>query len=193
MAANLGMLSRVTGALNILSPNLNFLMFPSGTKVSSTHFLFTNRLQFQRLELTNSQDYGIQLHPSDPPFTAPFIETIVLPPHLSTENWYASFQSHLTTASTDRSCTWAEVRPDAISGFVPNGSAFNLAAHWATYLSADALLEGPYPGTAQDTNFFSTTPVHRLLVVWRLTFLCTPKLVTVESYSISRIKNNRPV
>lgn len=75
-----------------------------------------------------------------------------LPPSLSTENWYASFQEHLTTASANRSWTWCEVRPDAIIGFVPNGSTFNLAAHWATYLSAYQLLEGkgakvPYPGT----------------------------------------------
>lgn len=37
-------------------------------------------------------------------------------------------------------------------GFVPNGSAFNLAAHWATYLSLYALVQGagagvPFPGT----------------------------------------------
>lgn len=147
MAANLGMLSRVTGALNILSPNLKFLVFPSGTKVCPL-------LSFLCCQMANisTQGYGIQLPPSDRPFTAPFIESMVLPPHLSTENWYALFQSHLATASANRSWTWAEVRPDAIIGFVPNGSTFNLAAHWATYLSAYALLEGPgsevpYPGT----------------------------------------------
>ena len=31
-------------------------------------------------------------------------------------------------------------------GFVPNGSAFNLTARWATYLSLYALIE-PFPGT----------------------------------------------
>ena len=36
-------------------------------------------------------------------------------------------------------------------GFVPNGSTFNLLAHWATYLSVYALVEGkgakvPFPG-----------------------------------------------
>ncbi|KAK0105642.1 hypothetical protein ONS95_004170 [Cadophora gregata] len=105
-----------------------------------------------RKVLKQTQGYGIQLPPSNRPFTAPFLETMVLPPHLSTENWYASFQTHLTTASANRPWTWAEVRPDAIIGFVPNGSTFNLAAHWATYLSAYALLEAPgskvpYPGT----------------------------------------------
>ena len=37
-------------------------------------------------------------------------------------------------------------------GFVPNGSTFNLTAHWASYLSTYALVEGkgakvPFPGT----------------------------------------------
>jgi len=37
-------------------------------------------------------------------------------------------------------------------GFVPNGSAFNLTAHWPSYLSSYALIEGrgakvPFPGT----------------------------------------------
>ncbi|KAH9218272.1 hypothetical protein DL95DRAFT_434371 [Leptodontidium sp. 2 PMI_412] len=131
VAANLSMLSRVTGALNTLAPNLKFLVFPSGTK-----------------------GYGIQLPPSQRPFTAPFAETMRLPPSLSTENWYASFQAHLTTASADHSWTWCEVHPDAIIGFVPNGRTFNLAAHWATYLSAYLLIEGkgaqvPYPGTTK--------------------------------------------
>ncbi|KAL2062461.1 hypothetical protein VTL71DRAFT_6727 [Oculimacula yallundae] len=129
VAINVGMLSRVTGAVNILCPTLKFFVFPSGTK-----------------------GYGIQLPASQRPFQAPFTEDMRLPPSLSSENWYALFQEHLTTASANRSWTWCEVRPDAIIGFVPNGSTFNLAAHWATYLSAYLLLEGkgaklPYPGS----------------------------------------------
>jgi len=46
------------------------------------------------------------------------------------------------------------VRPDAIIGFVPNGSTFNLTAHWAAYLSTYSLVEGkgakvPFPGTTK--------------------------------------------
>ena len=68
--------------------------------------------------------------------------------------------------------TWCEIRPDAIVsslsmlqipllishfwqiGFVPNGNAFNLTAHWANYLSLYALVEGkgatvPFPGSIE--------------------------------------------
>ena len=127
------------------------------------------------------------------------METMVLPPHLSAENWYASFQSYLTTAIANRSWTWAEVRPDPIIGLVPNGSTFNLATHWATYLSAYALIDGPgskvpYPGTtAGYESLFNDASASIIGRLTRFTFVYTPKLVVVGSYSISRIKNNRPL
>ena len=106
------------------------------------------------------------------------METMVLPPHLSAENWYASFQSYLTTAIANLSWTWAEVPPDAIIGFVPNGSTFNLAAHWATYLSAYALIEGPgskvpYPETtAGYESLFNDASAS---IIGRLTiYVCLP-------------------
>ena len=45
-------------------------------------------------------------------------------------------------------------------GFVPNGSTFNLPAHWATYLSLYALVQGkgakvPFPGTVAGYNALS--------------------------------------
>lgn len=96
-----------------------------------------------------------------------------LPPSLDNENWYHSFQDHLHRASIKRPWTWCEVRPDAIIGFVPNGSTFNLAAHWATYLSAYALLEGKgakvsYPGSTNGYlstfNDASATMIARLAI-----------------------------
>ena len=92
------------------------------------------------------------------------------PPHDNKLNYYA-FRDLLTEQSKEKQWSWCEVCPDAIVsptlfqyvsacsdlssqkiGFVPNGSAFNLAAHWASYLSTYALVEGkgakvPFPGT----------------------------------------------
>ncbi len=67
--------------------------------------------------------------------------------------WYSAFSNLLSTQSASRAWTWCEVQPDAIIGFTPNGSTFSLAAHWATYLSLYAHIEGPganvpFAGTA---------------------------------------------
>lgn len=51
------------------------------------------------------------------------------------------------------------MRPDAIIGFVPNSSTFNLAVYWATYLSAYALLEG----TGSKAPYLRTTKGYKLL------------------------------
>jgi len=68
------------------------------------------------------------------------------------KTWYPASENLLSEQSKGRQWTWCEVRPDAIIGFTPNGSAFNLTAHWATYLSLYAHVEGkgakvPFPGT----------------------------------------------
>jgi hypothetical protein len=58
--------------------------------------------------------------------------------------------------------------------FVPNGSVFNLAAHWATYLSFYTLVKDkditiPFPGTenAHDTSLtqFGVIPLPAKVVV----------------------------
>lgn len=94
---------------------------------------------------------------------------------------YAFMRDVLEEASAGKQWTWCDIRPDAVVsirnfttkshthlhdlhttppaqvGFVPNGSAFNLTAHWATYLSLYALVEGrgakvPFPGSLAGYN-----------------------------------------
>ncbi|KAL8833218.1 MAG: hypothetical protein Q9170_004413 [Blastenia crenularia] len=133
MRVNRKMLECVAGALNLLCPKLEFLVFPSGTKA-----------------------YGI--HIPGGVFTPPYTESMSpLPePFQSTLN-YPALRSVLQNASNSKLWTWCDIRPDAVIGFVPNGSAFNLTAHWATYLSLYALVEGkgakiPFPGTLKAYN-----------------------------------------
>ncbi|KAL9582632.1 MAG: hypothetical protein Q9212_003179 [Teloschistes hypoglaucus] len=136
-------------ALNQLSPKLQFVVFPSGTK-----------------------EYGI--HIPDGLFKAPYVESMGPLPEGSQDSInYPGMRAALTKASEGRQWTWCDIRPDAVVsltchvgsslqplrecssaqiGFVPNGSAFNLTAHWANYLSLYALVEGkgakvPFPGT----------------------------------------------
>ncbi|KAJ7166092.1 hypothetical protein C8R46DRAFT_1097055 [Mycena filopes] len=129
---NCGMLERVLGAVESLSPNFRFLVWPSGTL-----------------------GYGIY-KPGGGPFQAPYKESMGRLPPPDT-NFYYVFEDILTERSKGKNWTWCEVRPDAIVGFTPNGSTYSLPAHWATYLSLYRAIEGegasvPYPGSEAGYN-----------------------------------------
>ncbi|KAJ7277554.1 hypothetical protein C8J57DRAFT_1309612 [Mycena rebaudengoi] len=126
---NVGMLERVIGALESLCPNLKFLVFPAGARA-----------------------YGIGL-PGGSPFKAPFKESMGrLPAPDCDKVHYFAFEDLLTEKSKGKAWSYCSVSPDAVIGFAPNGSAFNLCAHWANYLSVYRIVEGegasvPFPGT----------------------------------------------
>ncbi|KAL8804545.1 MAG: hypothetical protein Q9200_005782 [Gallowayella weberi] len=127
------MLERAVAALDRLSPMLEFLVFPTGTKA-----------------------YGI--HVPGGVFKPPYEESMgPLPDIYQNTLNYPFMRSILEKASAGKQWTWCDVRPDAVIGFVPNGSAFNLTAHWATYLSLYRLVEGenakvPFPGSSAGYN-----------------------------------------
>ncbi|KAJ7733330.1 hypothetical protein B0H16DRAFT_1426787 [Mycena metata] len=129
---NCGMLDRVLGALESLSPNLRFLVWCSGTLA-----------------------YGIY-KPGGGPFKPPYKESMGRLPPPDT-NFYYAFEDILAERSKGKTWTWCQVRPDAIVGFSPNGSTYSLPAHWATYLSLYRVVEGegasvPYLGNEQGYN-----------------------------------------
>ncbi|KAL9594508.1 MAG: hypothetical protein Q9219_007002 [cf. Caloplaca sp. 3 TL-2023] len=159
LQVNRSMLECAVGALNRICPKLEFVVFPSGSKA-----------------------YGI--HIPGGIFQAPYKESFgPLPdPYQKTLN-YPALRKVLETASAGKQWTWCDIRPDAVVspnnthytaknifqftyqppslslqiGFVPNGSAFNLTAHWATYLSLYALVHGkgahiPFPGSLKGYN-----------------------------------------
>ncbi|KAL8673607.1 MAG: hypothetical protein Q9168_001962 [Polycauliona sp. 1 TL-2023] len=118
------MLKCALGALNRLSPKLEFVVFPTGTKA-----------------------YGI--HVPGGVFQPPYKESMGVVPdeydYQKTLN-YPFMRAELETASAGKQWTWCDIRPDAVVGFVPNGSTFNLTAHWATYLCLYRLIEGANAG-----------------------------------------------
>ncbi|KAI4263713.1 MAG: hypothetical protein L6R42_001153 [Xanthoria sp. 1 TBL-2021] len=128
-----GMLERAVAALDHLSPKMEFLVFPTGTKA-----------------------YGI--HIPGGVFKAPYKESMgALPNDFQKTLNYPFMRAILEEASAGKQWTWCDIRPDAVIGFVPNGSAFNLTAHWATYLSLYRLIEGPnakvpFPGSLAGYN-----------------------------------------
>jgi nucleoside-diphosphate-sugar epimerase len=84
---------------------------------------------------------------------APFKESMIPPIEIfGGKIHYHAYAELLTEKSKGKSWTWCDVRPDAVVGFVPGGSAFNLTAHWGTYLALYAVVEGKgakvyFPGT----------------------------------------------
>ncbi|KAI1171535.1 hypothetical protein F4777DRAFT_591148 [Nemania sp. FL0916] len=143
VATNRQMLQNVVDAHNLMSRNLQFVVFPGGTR-----------------------GYGI--YAPGGVFTSLLTEDMVdnLPPEEAKTVVYPAYREVLRTASKGRAWTWCEVCPDAIIGFTPNGSQFSLALHWAQYLSlyahnhgvgpsisiqsdeTPAMVEVPFPGNA---------------------------------------------
>lgn len=126
---NTGMMARFIKAIESLTSNLKFVVFPGGTR-----------------------GYGI--YRPGGIFTAPLDESLIgtLPDDYAKTVAYPSFRRLLTRASEGKPWTWCEVCPDAVVGFAPNGSGWSLAAHWATFLSAWRLRHGEgsevaFPGT----------------------------------------------
>ena len=146
---NAGMLDRVVYALEKHSSSLKFVVFPSGTRVCFPSLSREIKRWSAWPDLAKA--YGIY-NPGGV-FKAPLKETMV--PTVETfggKLHYHAYADLLTEKSIGKSWTWCDVRPDAVVGFVPGGSAFNLTAHWGTYLAMYAVVEGKgakvhYPGT----------------------------------------------
>ncbi|KAF2808145.1 uncharacterized protein BDZ99DRAFT_445317 [Mytilinidion resinicola] len=148
-AENAKMLERAMGALTALYPKLEFIVIPSGSK-----------------------GYGIHLETK--PFKAPYTEDMILPNPNDSSIHYAAFQHLLTEKSKGKQWTWCDVRPDAVVGFAPTGSTYNLTAHWATYLSLYANIESAgssvaFPGTENAYNSLfneASSSIIARLAIW---------------------------
>ncbi|CAG8298957.1 unnamed protein product [Penicillium olsonii] len=144
VAVNRSMFQSVIDAHGLVSPNLQFVTFPGGTR-----------------------GYGI--YAPGGTFTPPLREEMVktLPVDYAKTVVYPAYRELLTTASEGKKWTWCEFCPDAIVGFTPNGSQYSLALHWAQYLSLYAYNHGvgpfaqtknsnpvevPFPGNAAGAN-----------------------------------------
>ncbi|KAH6693850.1 hypothetical protein F5X68DRAFT_248319 [Plectosphaerella plurivora] len=128
---NQDMMKRVAGAVNLVAPKLESVVYSGGTR-----------------------GYGIYIPGGT--FTPPLEESMAdnLPPDYEATVAYPHFRRILTEASASGTrWSWTEVCPDAVVGFTPNGSAFSLALHWAQYLSLYAFkhrgeteMKVPFPG-----------------------------------------------
>lgn len=74
-------------------------------------------------------------------------------------------------------------------GFIPNGSAFNLTARWAAYLSLYALIgedaKVPFPGTKSAWTSLYNEASSDIIAKFSLWAALTPRRPAVDSCSIS--------
>lgn len=141
------MMRRVVRALTHLSPHLQFLVYPGGTRVSSPSKPSHPPIP----PLILLQGYGI--YRPGGVFSAPLREEMAdsLPEDYLQTVAYPHYRAMLASESKGADWSWCELVPDAVVGFAPNGSGFSLAGHWAAYLSTCRLVYGegaevPFPG-----------------------------------------------
>lgn len=127
---NRQMMRCLANALNLACPNMQAFVVCAGARY-----------------------YQRQCSPSKS-LPTPFTEDMIrwADPQLRKQTFYYDWEDELSLSSAGKQWTWCEIIPDAIIGFAPSGSAFSLAAMWATYLTTYALREGkgamvPFPGT----------------------------------------------
>lgn len=129
IAINVQLITRAITAIEHLSPHLQFVVIPTGTKAYGVHFL------------------------SDMPFTPPLAESLPrLPEPYASEVFYYAIVDAAAQLAQGKAWKWCEIIPDMIVGFVPNNNVYCLAQTLATYLSLYRAVEGEgkecaFPGT----------------------------------------------
>lgn len=139
ISINVELLKRAVTAVEALSPNLKFVLLPTGTKA-----------------------YGVQCL-ADFPFAdkLPLSEDLPrIPEPYRSQNFYYNQTDWLEAQSKDKSWTFCEIRPDVVVGFVPNNNVYCLAQTLATYLACYREVEGEgaecaFPGTAKSWKILS--------------------------------------
>ncbi|KAI9896267.1 hypothetical protein N3K66_008439 [Trichothecium roseum] len=132
VSVNRTLLSRAVRAVEALSPNLRFVVLPTGTKA-----------------------YGVHLLREGFPFSRdlPLKESLprVPEPHASRMFYYGQCDE-MEDMARGKSWGWCEVVPDVVVGFVPNNNVYSLAQWLGLYLSLVREIEGEgaevvFPGT----------------------------------------------
>lgn len=130
-AINKELLSRAVKAVEKLSPNLKFVVLPTGTKAYGVHLLdkfpFANELPLTESHRRIPEPYASQM-------------------------FYYAQCDELDALSKGKKWTWCDVIPDVVVGFVPQNNVYSLAQWLGLYLSLRREMEGegaevPFPGS----------------------------------------------
>lgn len=127
-AANVEILKNALEAVTECCPDLQFWSLQTGGKAYG-------------IEFTDHIDFKVPSKETDPRIPEPYASKI----------FYYPQTDLVAAASKDKSWGWAEIRPDVIVGFVPNGNAMNIAQALGLYLGfwrwkMGENTEVPFPG-----------------------------------------------
>ncbi|KAK7451589.1 hypothetical protein CaCOL14_009549 [Colletotrichum acutatum] len=136
---NTQLVKKAVTAIDRLSPSLQFVVLPTGTKAYGIHLI--DRFPFAK---------ELPLRESLPRIPEP----------LSSQLFYYHQIDALSRLSEGRKWSWCEVRADTIVGFVPNNNICCAAQTLGIYLSLFAEIEGngadyPFPGNEKCWNNLS--------------------------------------
>ncbi|KAF6837956.1 sirq protein [Colletotrichum musicola] len=136
---NKELIRRAVSAVENLSPNLEFVVLPTGTKAYGVHL--GEKFPF-------AQD--LPLRESLPRIPEPY----------ASKMFYYHQTDMLSEMAKGKSWTWSEVIPDSIVGFVPNNNVYCIAQTVGMYLALYAELNGkgaecPFPGSEKSWKILS--------------------------------------
>ncbi|KAK7417116.1 hypothetical protein QQZ08_011742 [Neonectria magnoliae] len=139
ISTNVSLLSRAIRAVELLAPNLKFVVLPTGTKAYGVHLI--DEFPFKN---------DLPLKESLPKIPEP---------HAS-QMFYYNQCDELAALSKGKQWSWCDVIPDMIVGFVPNNNIYCLAQALGLYLSLYAELNGKnsevhFPGTEESWKILS--------------------------------------
>jgi hypothetical protein len=184
ISINVQLLDRAVKAVESLSPNLKFVVLPTGTKVSLLLLNWQNDICSQH------QAYGVHLI-KDFPFTPPLAESLprLQEPYASQIFYYAQVD-HLAKSCKGKAWKYCEIMPDMIVGFVPNNNIYCLAQTLGTYLSLYAAVEGKgtqcaFPGTEKSWLIKSNDSSQDLVAKFSIYASLHPEISHGERYNVA--------
>ncbi|KAJ6023949.1 hypothetical protein N7540_004746 [Penicillium herquei] len=166
---NVDLLRRAVTAVENLSPRLEFMVLPTGTKAYGVHLL---------------QDFpwsdNLPLRESHPRIPEPF----------ASQMFYYNQLDLLKTLSLGKSWTFCDIIPDVIIGFVPNNNVYCLAQWLALYLSLYRKIYGAgaevvFPGTMKSWAIQSNDSSQDIIARFAVYASLNPAASRAQSYNVA--------
>ncbi|KAF4820173.1 Short chain dehydrogenase sirQ [Colletotrichum siamense] len=166
---NKELIRRAVSAVEALSPNLKFVVLPTGTKAYGVHLL--DHFPFPK---------DVPLHETLPRIPEPF----------ASQMFYYDQTDMLSQMAKGKDWTWCEIIPDNIIGFVPNNNIYCLAQTVGTYLNLFAELHGkgaecPFPGSEKSWNNLSSECNQDIIAKVCIYASLHPELTSEQRYNVA--------
>jgi len=165
--ANMEILENAVKACEVVCPQLKFWTLQTGGKA----YGFAHALQIGLPKVPCKE--------SDPRVAEPYADEI----------FYYSQHDLLKNISEGKRWTFAEVRPDAVVGFVPNNNAMNLAQAIGLFLAFYASKNGlgatvPFPGSESSYNALQTDVTQTTLARMHIYVSLYPEITSKQIFNI---------